>query len=112
MNLRSDEGEVNRVEMSIELQRPARLSAGEPYGNGRRRRVPRRGPLDSKPFADEHFAQSIEDCPSLAGLARYLDQLEHSSHEALAIDQQTETLGQVRGKWHDQFFYSRLNLES
>jgi hypothetical protein len=112
MNLGRDKGEVNGVEMSVELQRPARLSAVEPHSNGRRRRMPGRWPLDSEPFAGKHSGQSIENRAGLARLARDFDQLDHRSDQALSIDQQTQTLGQVRGKWHDQFFNSRLNLES
>ena len=59
-----DERQVDRVEVAVELERPARPSAREPDHHGRGRGIAALGPLDREPVGGEDLGQPVAGRPA------------------------------------------------
>ena len=85
VNRRRDERQVDRVEVTIKLERRSRAATLEPDHDGRRLGISGGRPLDLESIGPEDFRQPVTDSASLAGSAGHFDQSSRRLDQPLAV---------------------------
>jgi hypothetical protein len=85
-DLRRDKREVNRVEVTVELQRPPWLSRRETGDHRRSLFVTRHGPFDSESVGTQYRLQFVGGGSRFAGPTRFRDQAHRRIQQTFAID--------------------------
>ena len=80
------ERQMDRIEVAVELERPAGPAAVEADGDGRRRRMAGRDAFDGKSVGREDLGQPVADGPGIARRAGDLDQPPGRLDEPVAAD--------------------------
>jgi hypothetical protein len=92
---------MHRIEMAVELQDTARLTAIETNDDSWCGGMIRRWPLDCKTVAEQEFGQALGDRAALAGAAGHGYQLLSRIEQSLSVDSLAKTVGVVRVGVHE-----------
>jgi hypothetical protein len=91
---------MDGVEVTVELQRAAGLSAVKAHDDRWGGGMVRRRPFDLEPFVGEHLTKPVENRAGIPRFAGNLNQLDDGADEALAVDELVEALREIGGEGH------------